>query len=191
SSSSRQRRSLESNEDYLANIYDYVLRLANGNRKSEGRVEIFYNDIWGTVCDDNWDLRDAIVVCRQLGYSSALTAKGKASFGTGIGKIRKKWLSNVGCLGNESSIDMCSSGGWGVNLCVPSYKDASVVCTDVLGQWLLNGQENDIRIRKRWWFRSPIRCKSNFDESREGAVMFCRLQHPSTIPVVILPNYHL
>ena len=110
-------------------LVDYVLRLANGNRKSEGRVEIFYNDTWGTVCDDFWDLRDAIVVCRQLGYSSALTAKGKASFGTGIGINRKKWLSNVGCLGNESSIDMCSSDGWGVNLCASNYEDASVVCT--------------------------------------------------------------
>ena len=110
-------------------LIDYVLRLANGNRKSEGRVEIFYNDSWGIVCDDSfWDLRDAIVVCRQLGYSSALTAKGKASFATGIGKIRKKGLSKVRCLGNESSIDMCLSGGWGVNLCL-SKKDASVVCT--------------------------------------------------------------
>ena len=110
-------------------LIDYVLRLANGTRKSEGRVEIFYNDIWGTVCEFNWDLRDAIVVCRQLGYSSALTAKGKASFGTGRGINRKKWLSNVGCLGNESSIDMCSSDGWGVNSCVSNDEDASVVCT--------------------------------------------------------------
>ena len=110
-------------------LIDYVLRLANGTRKSEGRVEIFYNDIWGTVCAVNWDLRDAIVVCRQLGYSSALTSKRKDSFGSGRGKIRTRWLSNVGCLGNESSIDMCSSAGWGVNLCVSNDEDASVVCT--------------------------------------------------------------
>ena len=106
-------------------LVDYVLRLANGNRKSEGRVEIFYNDTWGTVCDDSWDLRDAIVVCRQLGYSSALTAKGKASFGTGIGKI---WLDNVECLGSESYIDMCPSNEWGVHNCGHD-EDASVVCT--------------------------------------------------------------
>ena len=49
----------------------------------------------------------------------------------------------------------------------------------------------ECRVRQRWWFRSRIRCKSNFDASRGGAVMFCRLQHPSTIPVVILRNYHL
>ena len=105
-------------------LVDYVLRLANGNRKSEGRVEIFYNDTWGTVCDDSWDLRDAIVVCRQLGYPSALTAKGSASFGSGIGQI---WLDDVGCLGSESSIDMCPRNKWGDNNCDHS-EDASVVC---------------------------------------------------------------
>ena len=106
-------------------LVDYVLRLANGNRKSEGRVEIFYNDTWGTVCDHFWDLRDAIVVCRQLGYSSALTAKGEASFGTGIGKI---WLDDVQCLGSESSIDMCLSNEWGFHYCGHD-EDVSVVCT--------------------------------------------------------------
>ena len=106
-------------------LVDHVLRLANGNRKSEGRVEIFYYGIWGTVCNDFWDLRDAIVVCRQLGYSSALTAKGKASFGTGTGQI---WLDNVECLGNERSIDMCPRKKWGDNDC-GHHEDASVVCT--------------------------------------------------------------
>ena len=105
-------------------LVDNVLRLANGNRTSEGRVEIFYNGTWGTVCDDSWDLRDAVVVCRQLGYPSALTAVGKASFGPGIGTI---WLDNVECRGSESSIDMCQHNGWGDHNCVHD-KDASVVC---------------------------------------------------------------
>ena len=105
-------------------LVDYDLRLANGNRKSEGRVEIFYSDTWGTVCDDDWDLRDAIVVCRQLGYPSALTAKGLSSFGSGIGQI---WLDDVRCLGSESSIDMCPRSEWGNNDC-DHTEDASVVC---------------------------------------------------------------
>ena len=46
------------------------LRLVGGNLPNEGRVEICLNDVWGTVCDDGWSTTDAIVVCRQLGYST-------------------------------------------------------------------------------------------------------------------------
>ncbi len=46
------------------------IRLAGGNIPNEGRIEICMSNEWGTVCDDSWGSADAMVVCRQLGYST-------------------------------------------------------------------------------------------------------------------------
>ena len=94
------------------------------NSLSSGRVEVFYNGTWGTVCDDWWDLQDADVVCRQLGYDGALSAPRAAAFEKGTGPI---WLDDVGCFGNEKSIFQCGHKGWGVENCRHN-EDAGVVC---------------------------------------------------------------
>ena len=101
------------------------IRLAGGNLKSYGRVEIYLNGEWGTVCDDGWDTADATVVCRQLGFYSSVRAYGSARYGQGTGPI---WLSKLLCIGNESSLTNCTQFDVGTKNCSTHSDDASVVC---------------------------------------------------------------
>ena len=98
--------------------------MVNGGA-SFGRVEVYYNGQWGTVCDDNWDINDANVVCRQLGFSRATSAPSSAKYGQGSDPI---WMDDVSCSGEEASLVHCSHGGWGVDNCEHN-EDASVECT--------------------------------------------------------------
>ncbi|TNN53236.1 Deleted in malignant brain tumors 1 protein [Liparis tanakae] len=105
---------------------DAQIRLVwSGSTRCSGRVEIRHNGVWGTVCDDGWDFRDATVVCRQLNCGQALSAPRKALFGQGTGQI---WLDEVGCSGTEGSLTECGHKGFGVHH-RNHYKDAGVVCS--------------------------------------------------------------
>ena len=88
-------------------------------------MEVYYNGVWGTVCDDGWDLNDAQVVCRELYYGRAVTAPHSAFYGQGSGQI---WLDNVNCVGTEGNISSCSHNGWGSHNCGHG-EDASIKCT--------------------------------------------------------------
>ena len=51
------------------------VRLVEGSTESEGRVELCFEEQWGTVCDNLWDDSDAVVVCRQLEHSIACESR--------------------------------------------------------------------------------------------------------------------
>ncbi|XP_078725429.1 scavenger receptor cysteine-rich domain-containing protein DMBT1-like [Lampetra fluviatilis] len=103
---------------------DVPVRLVAGGW-CEGRVEVFYGGSWGTVCDDNWDVHDAEVVCRQLGCGHAVYALREAHYGQGSGPI---WLDGISCSGYESELSHCRHHGWGSHDCGHS-EDSSVVCS--------------------------------------------------------------
>nr|XP_054769564.1 deleted in malignant brain tumors 1 protein-like [Lytechinus pictus] len=90
-----------------------------------GTVELFANGIWGTVCDHDWDMADAHVVCRSMGYHRASHVYNSAYFGQGTGEIH---LDHVNCTGRESSIWNCSHSGLGVHNCTHA-NDAGVTCS--------------------------------------------------------------
>ena len=110
---------------YYTIITVYVVRLVDGPTKYEGRVEVYYNGEWGTVCDDGWDLNDAQVVCSEFDLGYAIFAAHGAFYGQGRGQI---WLDNVECVGTERTIGNCSHRGWGTLRSCYHFQDAGVRC---------------------------------------------------------------
>uniref|UniRef100_A0A8D0GLD8 Soluble scavenger receptor cysteine-rich domain-containing protein SSC5D n=1 Tax=Sphenodon punctatus TaxID=8508 RepID=A0A8D0GLD8_SPHPU len=112
----------------LPQLQNGAVRLMNREAKGRdrGRVEIFINDEWGTVCDDLWNSKAAAVVCHQLGYAYVIRATKKAEFGEG--NLLRILLDDVQCSGREKNLLECSHADVGKHNC--SHKeDAGVICS--------------------------------------------------------------
>ncbi|XP_042201534.1 scavenger receptor cysteine-rich type 1 protein M130-like [Callorhinchus milii] len=103
-----------------------MLRLANGLHSCEGRVEVFYNGTWGTVCSDSMGIDEAEVICKQLDCGKALEVEYDGKFDEGSGPI---WLDDMECNSKESFLWQCSSRPWGEHNCVHS-EDVGVMCSE-------------------------------------------------------------
>ncbi|KAJ8023309.1 Deleted in malignant brain tumors 1 protein [Holothuria leucospilota] len=100
------------------------IRLGGGIYTPSGRVELLINEIWGTArADGFWDLVDARVVCRQLGYQTAISITENALFGKGFGPV---WMGDVQCTGDEKSISRCKHSS--PKYYNPQYVDAGIIC---------------------------------------------------------------
>ena len=124
------------------------IRLVGGQTSLDGRVEVCLDGLWGTVCDDRWDYRDAAVVCRQLGYngrefsscyirklcllllsSSVNSASYPLLEHSSFNFILNISLDNVDCNGNESKLSECQHRGIGIHNCVEGLEEAGIICT--------------------------------------------------------------
>lgn len=98
-----------------------IVRLVNG--PFSGRLEVFHNGEWGTVCDDGWDLLDASTVCRELGFWNASAITTSSVSGQGTGPV---WIRNAQCAGDETTLRNCPIT-WESQTCGHD-RDVGIVC---------------------------------------------------------------
>ncbi|XP_076605482.1 HHIP-like protein 1 [Chaetodon auriga] len=122
-----RRRKGKSRAQSVPELQDGAVRLVGDEqgRSDHGRVEIYVNGEWGTVCDDLWTTKNAAVVCQQLGFRYALKAAKNSEFGEG--KDLRILLDDVQCEGTEASLLDCKHAGVGTHNCA-HYEDAGVIC---------------------------------------------------------------
>ena len=99
------------------------IRLADGHNFYSGRVEIYRNGVWGTVCDDNWTNTNAQVVCQQLGFGSS-SASVDFDVPAGTGPIL---MDDVNCISGQTNLLACSHNGFGNHDCGHT-EDVGVTC---------------------------------------------------------------
>ena len=91
-----------------------------------GRLEAYVKGQWGTVCDDYFDINNAKVACRQLGYRRAMKVYQRAHYGRGTLPIL---MDNVQCTGDEAQLSHCRSNPTGEHNC-NHFEDVSIRCAN-------------------------------------------------------------
>ncbi|XP_071094710.1 uncharacterized protein [Haliotis cracherodii] len=159
-----------------------TIRLVSPLNNGVGRIEVFYNGTWGTVCDDGFGADEAKVACRQLGrYKSGLTPRAIQRFGFGGGKI---WLDDVSCSGTESSLASCSHRPLGANNCLHS-EDVGIICdpSDITMNLTTSHNKGLLQVYHSW--RWGTVCDDGFGQVEASVV--CRALGYQGGKVIIVP----
>ena len=107
-----------------------AIQLVGSPNADEGRIQIYFENTWWTICDQSWDLSDAFVACRQLGFASAkATYRGSEHNWKGpTSDDVQVLMSGVYCRGNESNLLECSHTEFGKHSC-SHEDDVGVQCS--------------------------------------------------------------
>ncbi|WAR24046.1 DMBT1-like protein, partial [Mya arenaria] len=146
------------------------VRLSHG--PYHGRVEVKVNNTWGTICGNEYDYRDAGVICKMFGVSRS--SYGKATYGRGQGPI---YMTNMGCTGSEKDIRNCSYAV--KNNCTHST-DASVLCyglpLNISEARIIDGPSQyigraEIKVNGTW----GTMCDRSFSSYKDSYHLFCKM----------------
>lgn len=116
-----------------------TVRLEGGKYDYLGNVEVYANGQWRPVCDNLWDVKDAEVVCRQLGFSAVERPRRESYFGS---PLSTAIMNNFECIGDEESLLDCNYNDAVENMC-GSENTAGVVCKHTEGEI---PEQNEINI---------------------------------------------
>ena len=112
-----------------------------GGDPCEGRLEIYYDGQWGTICDDYWSQDDADTACRALGFPDGYVYGGP--FGSGFfppgDPDQPIWLDDLSCNGGESHLLDCRSSPVGEHNCQHA-EDIGLRCVKTTGPWIVNAE---------------------------------------------------
>ena len=117
---------------------EFKLRLINGTdpHPNTGRLEIQHNGVWGTICDDFFDMNSATVACRMLGFGGALAVYPRARLSQGSNS-QPIWLDDVSCpTGSETTFAECGHSEFGITNCVHA-EDVGIACYSEWSCWHL------------------------------------------------------
>ncbi|XP_044261620.1 uncharacterized protein LOC123009400 [Tribolium madens] len=108
--------------------FGYSIKLTGSKNKNEGQIEVTAFGRTGYVCDDKFGLRDANVVCKELGfYLGAAEVKGNSFYSKNMTGKPFYMMDDVSCVGNETKLMDCDFSGWGVHNCL-EQETVGIVC---------------------------------------------------------------
>uniref|UniRef100_UPI000D313DD7 scavenger receptor cysteine-rich type 1 protein M130 n=1 Tax=Maylandia zebra TaxID=106582 RepID=UPI000D313DD7 len=130
-------------------IFADSVRLLNGSSLCSGRLQVKSNQKWSSVCEADFDLQDAEVVCRELGCGPPSVLQG-ALYGEVEAPV---WSKEFQCEGHESALLDCRSSGSARNSCSPG-KAVGLTCSALIDVRLEGGVSRcagTLEVKVREW----------------------------------------
>ena len=107
-----------------------MMRLVGGKGRNEGRVEVYNQNVWGSVCSNNFDRKDGNVICKYLGHPGLEEIYNKEETPSSMVRTTEGaiWMNNLQCNGNEETPFDCLQSTFGEHDCTHN-QDVALKCS--------------------------------------------------------------